>query len=47
METGILEKILLRRYGQPVITMLRGLNARCWNPDDFDYASAIYRYEMG
>jgi hypothetical protein len=42
METGVLEKILIRRYGQPVITTRRDLNARCWNPDDFDYASVLY-----
>ncbi len=42
MEIGLLEKVLIRRYGQPIISTRRGLNARCWNPDDFDYASVLY-----
>ena len=42
MGTGLLERILVRRYGQPIMSSRRGLNARCWNPDDFDYASVLY-----
>jgi hypothetical protein len=42
MRTGILEKVLTRRYGPPVPTKIHGLDARCWNPDEFNYASALY-----
>ena len=42
MEAGLLEKILRRRYGQPVVGIRRGLHARCWNPDEFDYSTVLY-----
>jgi hypothetical protein len=42
MKTGLLEKILIRRYGQPVRTTRRDLPAFCWNPDEFDYATVLY-----
>lgn len=42
MKTGVLEKVLTRRYGRPVVTTRRGLPARCWNPDEFDYATVLY-----
>ncbi len=42
MEQGILERVLTRRYGRPVTSVNEGLNALCWNPDEFDYASMLY-----
>jgi hypothetical protein len=42
MKTGILERVLVRRHGQAVVGVRRGLNALCWNPDDFDFASVLY-----
>ncbi len=42
METGMLENILIRRYGQPIVTTNRGLRAHCWNPDEFDYSTILY-----
>jgi hypothetical protein len=42
MEAGILEKVLTRRYGQPVLSIMDGLAAKCWNPDEWDYASVLY-----
>ncbi len=42
MKTGLLENVLIRRYGKPVPSIRRGLPARCWNPDEFDYASVLY-----
>jgi len=42
MKTGLLEKVLVRRYGPPIVSTRRGINAHCWNPDDFDYASVLY-----
>jgi hypothetical protein len=42
MQAGILERVLTRRYGQPVLSIMDGLAAKCWNPDEFDYASVLY-----
>lgn len=42
MKTGLLEKALVRRYGTPTISTKRGIDAHCWNPDEFDYASVLY-----
>jgi len=42
MKTGLLEKVLVRRYGLPTKCTRRGLEALCWNPDDFDFASVLY-----
>ncbi len=42
MKTGILETILRRRYGRPVVGIRRGLHARCWNQDQFDYSTVLY-----
>jgi hypothetical protein len=42
MKTGLLERILIRRYGQPVAATRRGLSALCWNPDESDYDSVLY-----
>jgi hypothetical protein len=39
---GILERILIRRFGDPVGFIKRGLPARGWNPDEWDYDSALY-----
>ena len=41
-ETGIFERILIRRYGQPTDFIKWGLPARGWNPDKWDYDSALY-----
>ena len=42
MEPGILERVLTRRYGQPVTRVVEGLTALCWNPEEPDYASTLY-----
>jgi hypothetical protein len=42
MKAGILERVLTRRYGQPVLSIMDGLGAKCWNPDEWDYASVLY-----
>ena len=42
MKTGILERILIRRFGEPVVAIMDGLHAHCWNPDEFDYATCLY-----
>ncbi len=42
MNIGLLERILIRRYGQPIMTTRRDLPALCWNPDEFDYATVLY-----
>ena len=34
--------MLIRRYGKPIDTIMDNLHARCWNPDEWDYASALY-----
>ncbi len=41
-ETGILERILTRRYGKPMDIIRQGLPARGWNPDKWSYKSALY-----
>lgn len=41
-ETGILERILIRRYGRPMDFIDWGLPARGWNPDKWSYRSALY-----
>jgi hypothetical protein len=42
MKTGIIEKVLMRRYGQPISAILRGLPVHGWNPDEWDYDTALY-----
>gem|GEM_PF-3279546 len=42
METGLLEKILTRRYGAPKIGIEEGLRARFWNLHNPDDSSALY-----
>jgi len=42
MNDGLLERVLTRRYGEPVVSARHGLPARCWNLDDPDYSSALY-----
>ena len=42
MKTGILERMLIRRYGEPIVAILRGHHAHCWNPDEWDYATVLY-----
>jgi hypothetical protein len=42
MGTGLLEKILTRRYGKPTVSIMDGFVALCWNPDDCDYDTVLY-----
>jgi hypothetical protein len=42
METGILERVLIRRYGKPVTSILDGMGAKVWNPGDDDYEAVLY-----
>ncbi len=42
MKTGLLERILVRRYGQPVTSMANGLLQECWNGDEEEYSSVLY-----
>ena len=42
MRTGLLERILTRRYSPPVTSIDEGIPARCWNLDDPEYSSALY-----
>ncbi len=42
MKAGILEKVMTRRYGQPTMSIRRGLPARCWNLDRPDESAALY-----
>jgi hypothetical protein len=42
MKQGLLEKILIRRYGQPVPCAREGMIARCWNSHDPDNEAVLY-----
>jgi hypothetical protein len=42
MKQGLLERILILRYGQPTEGIRRGLHAHCWNPDEFDFSTVLY-----
>jgi hypothetical protein len=42
MKEGLLERILVRRYGQPVVGITHGLHAHCRNPDEFDFDTVLY-----
>jgi len=42
MKTGILERMLIRRYGEPIVAILRGHHAHCWNPYDAHYSTVLY-----
>jgi hypothetical protein len=42
MKTGILERILIRRYGQPVSCIRDGMAAKRWNSGDPDREASLY-----
>ncbi len=42
MKTGLLEQILIQRYGQPVTSVGDGVIRECWNADDPDNSSILY-----
>jgi hypothetical protein len=42
MNKGLLEKIMTRRYGEPVLSTRHGLQARCWNLHTPDDSGALY-----
>jgi hypothetical protein len=42
MKPGLLEKILIRRYGQPISCVRDGMVARCWNSGDLDNEALLY-----
>jgi hypothetical protein len=42
MNAGILERILTRRYGQPVHCIRNGMAARSWNSDDPQSEALLY-----
>ncbi len=42
MKTGLLERVMTRRYGRPTMGIRHGLPAKCWNLHDPDHAAAFY-----
>ncbi len=42
MKTGLLEKIMVRRYGQPITSIMDGMAARRWNTDTPDDDAVLY-----
>jgi len=42
MKTGLLEKVLTRRYGQPTMTTDGNLIQQTWNPSEIDSSSTLY-----
>jgi hypothetical protein len=42
MKAGLLEKILFRRYGQPIMSIRDGMVAKCWNTDTPSYEAVLY-----
>jgi hypothetical protein len=42
MKPGLLEKILIRRHGQPMPCVRDGMVARCWNSGDPDNEALLY-----
>lgn len=42
MKEGLLERILTRRYGQPITRIEDGLIRRCWNLGDFYHSAVLY-----
>jgi hypothetical protein len=42
MKTGLLENILVRRYGRPKISVDGALVQQCWNVDETDNSSLLY-----
>jgi len=42
METGLLERILIRRYGRAVRRRKEGMEAQCWNQETPDEKSVLY-----
>jgi hypothetical protein len=42
MKPGLLERILIRRYGRPKISVDGTLVQQCWNVDDTDNSSLLY-----
>jgi hypothetical protein len=42
MKTGLLERILVRRYGQPVACIRDGMAAKCWRIDQPDDEAVLY-----
>jgi hypothetical protein len=42
MEIGILEKVLTRRYGQPITSIRHGMDARLWNTHNPDDEAVLY-----
>lgn len=42
MRTGLLERMMIRRYGQPVSCIRDGMAAKCWNAGDPDNEVVLY-----
>lgn len=42
MRTGILERVLIRQYGQPISCIRRGMAAKAWNTDRPDDEAVLY-----
>lgn len=42
MKAGVFERVLARRYGKPVTSILDGMGAKVWNPGDDDYEAVLY-----
>ena len=42
MKTGVLERVLTRRYGPAITCQMDGREARCWKPDEWDYDAVLY-----
>ncbi len=42
MKSGLLEKVLTRRYGEPILCIRDGLAAKCWDRGDPDKEARLY-----
>jgi hypothetical protein len=42
MKAGVFERVLTRRYGKPITSILDGMAARVWNPGDDHYEAVLY-----
>jgi hypothetical protein len=42
MKTGLLERVLIRRYGEPVLRMSEGMATKCWNTEQPDDEAVLY-----
>lgn len=43
MGSGLLEEVVAKRCGEPIVAIVDELPAHCWNPDEWDYATVLYQ----